>query len=407
MLVGAVIEEVAVAGAGDFSSPALDVECGTEVGKPQTRAVGTVISAMGARGRCACADQDGPALRIGAIEGVAPARREARRAHAVKGVVQILSAVASSLDHQDALRAGIQDGGKIVGPPFDGDVALLVATGLEVESRPCAVDFQQDDVARREPVRGLAYRSGRAVADEGDGRQARVGRDAQDASDVVVAADLAHHGRAVVPVAVIASVEQATCIHEQIFMAEIPAPLEIDQALPVAATPRLGPGEAGIDATGRDFQIALARIEVGRGGGRGVGVARWKDGPVLIQEHRRLAAGLQVGGLNGGLVEQVFDQLFGVLGGVVDEVEAPGVGRGAGRAHHGLAHAGARAGLGVAEQRLQRNLGRLEQAGQAVGLCCRRAAQRASRRMKVCLGLGDDDEFGGGLDWAHGAFSSH
>src|SRR5690606_19247656 len=104
-----------------------------------------------------------------ASERVAPGGRELGGFAIVERGVEVFAAVAGSFHDHHAAADGVADGGPVVGPPFDGDVAALVGASGVVESRSGAVQFDQQEVAGAECVGGRAdRRSGSAAAEYRD-----------------------------------------------------------------------------------------------------------------------------------------------------------------------------------------------------------------------------------------------
>src|SRR6267142_4205842 len=102
--------------------------------------------------RSSCANQNSAGVTVGSIEWISPGRRKTCRWGIVHGVVQILGPVSRGFDDDDALVDGVSNGIEIIRPPFNCDVALLPDAR---RSRPRAMNLEENDIARPEPVCGL------------------------------------------------------------------------------------------------------------------------------------------------------------------------------------------------------------------------------------------------------------
>src|SRR5262249_40108563 len=123
-----------------------------EIREATTRAVdirlvegGVHVTAMGAGRRVAGPDHHRVGAGVRWIERVAPAGRKILRALVVDRRVEILEAVAGRLDHHDAFADRVSDGGKIVRPPLDRDIAELT---LVVRVWAGTMNLEQQNVAR-------------------------------------------------------------------------------------------------------------------------------------------------------------------------------------------------------------------------------------------------------------------
>ncbi len=382
--------QVAVAGGGDFAAPALGVDAAAVVGEAQPRPVGPVIGAVRARRRRAGPDDDRLRARVGGVERVAPAGRKAARAGVVERVVEVLRAVAGGLDHDDPAPDRVADRREIVRPPLDRDVAALVAARLEVEPRSGAMDLQQHDVAGAQVVGGGADRAGGRQGREGHGADVGVRRDADDAPAVVVAADLAEHGGAVVGARRVRPRDHPALVHAQVLVGEAPAPLEVDDPHPGAAAAAEAPGVAGVDAHRRRVEIALPGDEAGRHrrDRRGarlhvVDAERVGVGVGLVDHHRGLARRLDVGGLDEVVLDQLVRDRVEALLGRGDAVVAQ-ILVGLGRAGRGL--------VAVAEERLQRGALGGQQPGERADVGSAFGAEPARAGPDRGLGPGHDDQ---------------
>jgi hypothetical protein len=197
---------------------------------------------------------------------VGPRGRETRRPHAVDRIVEVLGAVARRLDDNHALVAGVPDGGPIVLPPLDRDVAPLIVTLLKVVTRTGPVQLDQDDVSGAQQIGGVAdgFRRALSGSEDRDGARVRVGRDARHAEAVLVAAEDADDRRAVIaPVErrALRAADDAALDLLQVFVVEPPRAFDIDDADAVALAARLGVRPQRFDPAGCGAEIHLARDE--------------------------------------------------------------------------------------------------------------------------------------------------
>lgn len=156
-----------------------------------------MILTVGSRGWRACADHDRARIPIGPPERVAPRTGEPNPS-LVQYVIEVLGAVPGSFDDDDATARGVEDGGEIVRPPFDCDVSALIVSLSEAVSRSGPVHLEEHYVARSQACGRLVDGTRRTKPTvryrAGDG----LGRDANNANGVDVAAVLAKHRRAMV-----------------------------------------------------------------------------------------------------------------------------------------------------------------------------------------------------------------
>jgi hypothetical protein len=183
----------------------------------------------------------------------------------VDGVVEVLGAVAGRRHDDDAERGGVLDGGEVVGPVVDGQVAEGVG-GVRRRARPRAHHLQQHDVARAEQVGGALDRARAAPAAlglVGDGADRRVRADAAHPAAVVAGHEHAEHVGAVVAaldVVLGAAVRERGA--REILVGEAPGAFDVDDAdsLPAPSWPR--PCGRRADAVRRIVQVSLVGAQV-------------------------------------------------------------------------------------------------------------------------------------------------
>jgi hypothetical protein len=145
-------------------------------------------------------------------------------------VIEVLGAVARGFDHEHTRGRWRSDHGVVVvGPPLDGDEALLPAPP---RPRPRPVQLHQDHIPRRALLRREHDGPGAARSSEDrHGRHGGRGRDARDAEVVAVAADDPDdRGAVVAPVARARGLaaDHAALVLLEVLVGEAPRALDVD-----------------------------------------------------------------------------------------------------------------------------------------------------------------------------------
>jgi hypothetical protein len=172
------------------------------------------------------------------------------------------------------------------------------------------MQLDEHDVAGAQEVGGVpdGFRGALAPAEDRDRPRVRVGRDAGDAEGVLVPAEHADDGRAVVaPVErrALRAADHAALDLLEVFVVEAPGPFDVDDADAVALAAGLRVRPQRLDSGWCGAEIDLARHEVGRRGRRLVRVGRQ-----LVVDAGRLGRGLDVRRFDGVLPAQLLGEIL-------------------------------------------------------------------------------------------------
>jgi len=90
-------------------------------------------------------------IPVGSAERVGPSGGETEARCFVERIIKILRSVSGGFHDDDPPARGVENGGKIIRPPFDGNIATLVRSQLKIMPWSGPVHLQKQDIAGSQP----------------------------------------------------------------------------------------------------------------------------------------------------------------------------------------------------------------------------------------------------------------